>query len=193
VQHEIIVTNFVVFAWSDRGSNPRSTALDESTLTILRHQCGSEKYMNKYFEYMTGYIVLKHSGEWVKSGCLGIRIMCQSGATCLSADCCFVWTSTIFQDFQDFKILLVTCVFSLNYVFPVLIEIALSLITSVPIYNVLLHFCILQCCHVFLYICRCTMISCCTFSCVWVQYENNIPSHIFEVFIHIFFRATLVA
>jgi hypothetical protein len=37
---------------------PRSTALEESTLTILRHQCGSEKYMNKYFEYMTGYIVL---------------------------------------------------------------------------------------------------------------------------------------
>ena len=28
-------------------------------------------------------------GERTKTGWLGIRIMCPSGATCLSADCCF--------------------------------------------------------------------------------------------------------
>jgi hypothetical protein len=28
-------------------------------------------------------------GEKAESGWLGIRIMCQSGATCLTADCCF--------------------------------------------------------------------------------------------------------
>ena len=29
------------------------------------------------------------SRERAKTGCLGIRIMCSSGAKCLSADCCF--------------------------------------------------------------------------------------------------------
>jgi hypothetical protein len=53
-----LVINDKAISMRTRGSNPRSTALDESTLTILHHQCGSEKYMNKYFEYMTGYIVL---------------------------------------------------------------------------------------------------------------------------------------
>ena len=28
-------------------------------------------------------------GERAKTGWFGIRIMCPSGATCLSADCCF--------------------------------------------------------------------------------------------------------
>ena len=28
-------------------------------------------------------------GERAKTGWLGIRLMCQSGATCLAADCCF--------------------------------------------------------------------------------------------------------
>jgi len=31
----------------------------------------------------------QHSGERAKTGWLGIRIMCQSGTTCQSADCCF--------------------------------------------------------------------------------------------------------
>jgi len=31
----------------------------------------------------------QHQGERAKTGWLGIRIMCLSGATCLSADCCF--------------------------------------------------------------------------------------------------------
>ena len=31
----------------------------------------------------------QHSGERAKTGWLGIRIMCPSGATCLSADYCF--------------------------------------------------------------------------------------------------------
>ena len=36
------------------------------------------------FERRTGQIRLR-----AKTGWLGIRIMCPSGATCLSADCCF--------------------------------------------------------------------------------------------------------
>ena len=31
----------------------------------------------------------QHLGERTKTSWLGIRIMCPSGATCLSADCCF--------------------------------------------------------------------------------------------------------
>jgi len=31
----------------------------------------------------------QHAGERAKTGWLGIRIMCSSGATCLPADCCF--------------------------------------------------------------------------------------------------------
>jgi len=31
----------------------------------------------------------KHSGVRAKTGLLGIRMMCPSGTTCLSADCCF--------------------------------------------------------------------------------------------------------
>jgi hypothetical protein len=31
----------------------------------------------------------QHLGERAKTGWLGIRIMCPSGATCLPADCCF--------------------------------------------------------------------------------------------------------
>jgi hypothetical protein len=32
---------------------------------------------------------IQHEGVRVKTGWLGIRIMCTSGATCLPADCCF--------------------------------------------------------------------------------------------------------
>jgi hypothetical protein len=31
----------------------------------------------------------QHEGERAKTGWLGIRIICPSGATCLSVDCCF--------------------------------------------------------------------------------------------------------
>ena len=31
----------------------------------------------------------QHKGARAKTGWLGIRIMCQSGATCLPADCCY--------------------------------------------------------------------------------------------------------
>ena len=31
----------------------------------------------------------QHSGDRAKTGWLGIRIMCESGAKCLAADCCF--------------------------------------------------------------------------------------------------------
>ena len=31
----------------------------------------------------------QHYGVKAKTGWLGIRIMCPSGATCLSTDCCF--------------------------------------------------------------------------------------------------------
>jgi len=31
----------------------------------------------------------QHKRERTKTGCLGIRIMCPSGVTCLPTDCCF--------------------------------------------------------------------------------------------------------
>ena len=39
--------------------------------------------------FVASPISTQHKGEKTKSGCLRIRIMCPSGATCLSADCCF--------------------------------------------------------------------------------------------------------
>ena len=32
---------------------------------------------------------MQHQGERAKTGWLGIRLMCPSGATCLPTDCCF--------------------------------------------------------------------------------------------------------
>ena len=35
------------------------------------------------------HTVLRSKNEEMKTGCLGIRIMCLSGVRCLYADCCF--------------------------------------------------------------------------------------------------------
>jgi hypothetical protein len=43
----------------------------------------------RYFQKPLVYPSLSYKIERAKTGLLGIRIMCQSGATCLSADCCF--------------------------------------------------------------------------------------------------------
>jgi len=48
----------------------------------------SEISMFDYQSACSDWLLLK--GEWGPlHGWLGIRIMCPSGATCLSADCCF--------------------------------------------------------------------------------------------------------
>jgi hypothetical protein len=39
--------------------------------------------------FVTSQLSMQHSGEIAKTGWLGIRIMCPSGMTCLSVDCCF--------------------------------------------------------------------------------------------------------
>ena len=39
--------------------------------------------------FVASPLTMRHSGERTKTGWLWIRIMCQSRATCLSADCCF--------------------------------------------------------------------------------------------------------
>jgi hypothetical protein len=54
----------------DRGLEPRSCQTKDNKIGMC---CFSAKYA--------------HSGERATTGWLGIRIMCQSGATCLSADC----------------------------------------------------------------------------------------------------------
>ena len=41
----------------------------------------------KYYEI--GISCMQHQGVRAKTGCLGIRIVCPSGAPCLPADCCF--------------------------------------------------------------------------------------------------------
>jgi len=39
--------------------------------------------------FVASPLSMQHEGERAKIGWLGIRIMCPSGAICLSADCCF--------------------------------------------------------------------------------------------------------
>jgi hypothetical protein len=39
--------------------------------------------------FVASLLSTQHWGERAKTGWLGIRIMCPSGATCLFADCCF--------------------------------------------------------------------------------------------------------
>jgi hypothetical protein len=41
------------------------------------------------FVFVASPLSTQHSGDRAKTGWLGIRIMCPSGTTCLSADCCF--------------------------------------------------------------------------------------------------------
>jgi hypothetical protein len=40
------------------------------------------------------FVINQHAlnNKFWKTGCLGIRIMCLSGATCLPADCCFCFS-----------------------------------------------------------------------------------------------------
>jgi hypothetical protein len=55
--------------------------------------CGFELRSGKTNDYKIGicYFSIKHAAlrKSAMTGWLGIRIMCQSGATCLAADCCF--------------------------------------------------------------------------------------------------------
>ena len=46
---------------------------------------GSNRRLRNMYFFSLRSLSTQHSDERVKSGCLGIRIMCQSGATCLSA------------------------------------------------------------------------------------------------------------
>jgi hypothetical protein len=39
--------------------------------------------------FVASLVSTQHYGDRARTGRLGIRIMCPSGATCLSADCCF--------------------------------------------------------------------------------------------------------
>jgi hypothetical protein len=43
----------------------------------------------KDYKIVASSLSTQHLGEREMTGWLGIRIMCQSGATCLPADCCF--------------------------------------------------------------------------------------------------------
>ena len=54
---------------------------------------GFESRTGQTKDYKIGIVAsplsMQHYGERAKTGCLGIRIMCPSGVTCLPADCCF--------------------------------------------------------------------------------------------------------
>ena len=39
--------------------------------------------------FVASPLSMEHYGERANTGWLGIRMMCSSGATCLSVDCCF--------------------------------------------------------------------------------------------------------
>jgi hypothetical protein len=62
------------FVWQDRSSYPQSIALEASTLTIT---------LPMRFPIFILFLL----GERAKTGWLGIRIMCPSGATHLPNDC----------------------------------------------------------------------------------------------------------
>ena len=55
--------------------------------------CGCEPRSGQSKDYklviVTSPLSTQYKGETAKTGWLGIRIMCPSGATCLPADCCF--------------------------------------------------------------------------------------------------------
>jgi hypothetical protein len=64
-----------------------------SVLTSSTVDCGYEPRSSQTKDYEIGICCFsaRHAalGEKAKTGWLGIRIMCQSGATCLPTDCCF--------------------------------------------------------------------------------------------------------
>ena len=64
------------------------------TVGVMRRPRGFEPRSGQTKDYKLGICCFsaKHAaltGEIAKTGWLGISIMCPSGATCLSADCCF--------------------------------------------------------------------------------------------------------
>ena len=50
---------------------------------------GFEPQSGQTKDYKIGICCFVKHAERANTGWLGIRIMCQSGAKCLSADCCF--------------------------------------------------------------------------------------------------------
>ena len=60
-----------------------------SVLTSSAVDRGFEPRSGQTKEYNIGICWRQQYGEIVKTGWLGIMIMCPSGATGLSADCCF--------------------------------------------------------------------------------------------------------
>ena len=68
----------------DRGFEPRSDQTEDYEIGIFSLRS----------------LRTQDSDERVKSGCIGIRIMCQSGATCLSADGCFSELALYFKIFK---------------------------------------------------------------------------------------------
>jgi hypothetical protein len=62
-----------------------------SVLALSVVDRGFEPWLGQTKDYKIGICCFsaKHLGERAKTGWLGIRIMCPSGATCLPKDCCF--------------------------------------------------------------------------------------------------------
>ena len=61
-------------------------------ITSSAVDCGFEPGSDQTKDYKIGiccFSAKQHWGERAKTSWLGIRIMCQSGATCLFRDCCF--------------------------------------------------------------------------------------------------------
>jgi hypothetical protein len=56
---------------------------------IVGSSPGRVKPMTIKLVFVASPLSTQHLGEIAKTGWLGIRIMCPSGATCLSVDCCF--------------------------------------------------------------------------------------------------------
>jgi hypothetical protein len=59
-----------------------------SVLTLSEIDCGSSPYRVKFI-FVGSLLSMQHSGHRAMTGWLGIRIMCPSGVTCLSVECCF--------------------------------------------------------------------------------------------------------
>jgi hypothetical protein len=82
IDSELISTTLIIHIWTLRHSQ-NSNVLSEWVSELLMFNANSAVFQHGFS--------IKHPTlkEGVNTGCLGIRIMFPSGATCLSADCCF--------------------------------------------------------------------------------------------------------
>jgi hypothetical protein len=83
---------FVLYRWkNNRNDVDRIGGVMVSLLAISAVDRGFESRLGQTKDYKIGICCFsaKHTTLRTKTGWFGIRIMCPSGVTCLTVDCCF--------------------------------------------------------------------------------------------------------